>query len=332
MSKPLGLGSPCRFLLCSKVNEPAARRPGFCLLVLLLLSHSCAFAQQRLAMIIDADTANEVDDLYAIARALAEPTFDLLGITSAQFHISPLASDTSAEESYWINRDLVRLMARMDVPVLRGSNQPMQKPGEPASSAASDFIVQMAHQQPSSEPLQIVVLGSCTNVAAAILQDPTIISKITVHYIGFWHDPSTNHYNLREFNSGNDTLAVAALLNAVGLDLDVMSATTCQHLIFSKEETIQELRGQGSAEDYLIDRWNSYDRWFSDLDPQKERWIMWDVAIIEALAHPELATKRAFVSPPNYRQREIEIYTDIDVSAMKADFWSALSRTRALRD
>ena len=42
-----------------------------------------------LPLIIDADTANEVDDLFAIVRALLEPTFDIKAINSAQFHTSP---------------------------------------------------------------------------------------------------------------------------------------------------------------------------------------------------------------------------------------------------
>ena len=66
---------------------------GLSVLLLLAAMTSCkALAQQnydKIPLIIDADTANEVDDLFALVRAVGEPKFDLLGITSAQFHTSP---------------------------------------------------------------------------------------------------------------------------------------------------------------------------------------------------------------------------------------------------
>ncbi len=61
------------------------------------------FVQQKnikIPLIIDADTANEIDDLFAIVRAVGEPRFNLLGITAAQFNTSPYASKNSALESH----------------------------------------------------------------------------------------------------------------------------------------------------------------------------------------------------------------------------------------
>ncbi len=41
---------------------------------------------QPLPIIVDADTANEIDDAFALTRALTEPRFQVEGITSAQWH------------------------------------------------------------------------------------------------------------------------------------------------------------------------------------------------------------------------------------------------------
>jgi purine nucleosidase len=278
----------------------------------------------RIPVIIDADTANEVDDLFALVRAILAPELDLKGITSAQFHISPLATDTTVLESQAINEDLRRLMDQADLPLPIGSNQPLTSAELPQTSPASDFIVAQAHLHSAEHPLNLVILGSCTNVASAILQDPTIIPKVKVHYLGFWYDPLTNVYNKKEFNSGNDTLAVAVLLNTPQLDLTVMSATTSQHLVFEKAEVDQQLKDKGPMAYYLIERWESYDRWWTEEDPEKLRWIMWDVAIIEALIHPERATKESFSTPPENLSRQIQIYTKIDTKGMEADFWKSL--------
>ena len=279
-----------------------------------------------LPIIIDADTANEVDDLYAIVRAISEPKFNILGITSAQFHTSPLATDSSVYESQRINERILQLMGQNAIPLPLGSNVPIENGAEPASSPASNFIVDIAHKLPAGQKLNVVVLGSCTNVASAILEDPSIIQKLKVHYLGFWHNVETNTYNKKEFNTGNDPKAVEILLNTKGLDLTIMTATTSQHLVFTKAEVDANLKSRGGVSDYLINRWETYERWWTKEDPEKRSWIMWDVAIIEALAHPELSKTETFLTPKENTQRLINIHTEIEVENMKTDFWQSLNK------
>ncbi len=279
---------------------------------------------EKIKLIVDADTANEIDDLYAIVSAIREPKFDVLGITSAQFHTSPLASDTSVLESQYLNEQILQLLEEKEIPLPIGSNQPLKSVQQPAISEASSFIVEQAQQLGAQDTLHLVILGSCTNVASAILQAPAIVPKLSVHYIGFWHNPEENSYDKKEFNSGNDTLAVEVLLNHPTLDFNVMSATTCQHLVFEKTKVDEQLKGKSAIGDYLVDRWETYERWWTKEDPEKQRWIMWDVAIIEALANPSLAKKTYFKTPPENTPREIEVYTAIDTVAMAAQFWKKL--------
>ena len=224
-----------------------------------------------LPLIIDADTANEVDDLYALVRALRAPELDIVAITSAQFHMSPLASDTSALESQQLNETIVSLMDRQDVVVAPGANEPIAE-GTPQSSAATALIIEEARQYAPDHPLHVAILGSCTNVASAILLEPAIVPNLHVHYLGFWHDPATNTYNKKEFNSGNDTLAVELLLNTPNLKIDVMTATTSQHLVFTKETVDSYLGGKGGIAKLLVERWETFDRWWTQEDPEKREW------------------------------------------------------------
>ncbi|MFC3881600.1 nucleoside hydrolase [Algoriphagus namhaensis] len=273
-------------------------------------------------LIIDADTANEVDDLFALARALNDPSIHLVAITSAQFHTSPLASDSTVWESQLINEELVKLTGRSDVALPVGANFPLESIEKPRISEASTFIVNQAKSLKKQEKLDVIILGSCTNVASAILQAPEIIPLLRVHYLGFWHNPETNTYNKKEFNSGNDTLAVNLLLNTEGLELNVMTATTSQRLVFEKGEVDEKLKGKSPLGDYLVDRWESYERWWTKADPEKLRWTMWDVAIVEALIKPELSKVEEFDAPEENVPRKIGIHTAIDVEGMKQDFWS----------
>ena len=306
-------------------NKNSRKHRSLPLLIFLFIAAiwACSGADKRISVIIDADTANEVDDLFALYRAINAPELNIKAITSAQFHTSPLATDTTVLESQAMNRDIIRLMNRSDIPLPIGNNSPLTSMNEAAISPASNYIVNSAKDHSPDNPLNVVVLGSCTNVASAIIQDPSIIPNIAVHYIGFWHDTIGNVFDRKEFNSGNDTLAVEVLMSTEGLDFNVMTATTCQHLIFEKSLVFNQLNNRGGMEQYLLDRWNTYDRWWTKEDPKKLSWIMWDVAIIEALIHPELAKKRSFNTKPDQSGRQIDVYTDIDVDAMIDTFWES---------
>lgn len=278
----------------------------------------------RLQLIIDADTANELDDLFAIVRAILEPTFNLHAINSAQFHISPIAGDTSVLKSQKLNEDITDLMNRPDIHLPIGSNTPMVSSDIPATSQASNYIIQKAHQMKNGQILHVAVLGACTNIASAVVQDSTIIPKISVHYIGFWHDVELNTYDKKEFNTGNDPIATDVLLDTEGLDFNVMSATTCQHLVFEKSEVDRHMKNKGGVGDYLVNRWDKFERHWTEEDKTKTKWIMWDVAIIEALAKPWLATKETFTTPSENTKRYIEVYNSIEVDEMISDYWTVI--------
>ena len=279
---------------------------------------------QPIRVIIDADTANEVDDLYAIAWALLEPRLEVVGLTSAQWHTNPRTPNDSVGESQRLNEEILALMGKTAIPVPEGSNFPMVSEQRPQPSEAAKFIIEQALATPEGEKLSIVILGPCTNIASAILIEPKIIPKLSVNYLGFWYNVETNTWNKREFNTNNDPNAVNALINTPNLDFRVMTATTSQQLVFEKSVMDKLLKGRGGIGDYLIDRWESYDRFWQATDKEKTKWVMWDVAILEALAYPELVEEKEVMTPHDNLVRTIKVYTKIDVPAMKANFGDAL--------
>jgi hypothetical protein len=56
---------------------------------------------------------------------------------------------------------------------------------------------------------------------------------------------------------------------------------------------------------------------------------MWDLAIIEALFHPEWTSISKFTTPEGYKNRKIKIYTAIDREAMESDFWRSMRNSNA---
>lgn len=320
MQKPSSRNNNRRHFL-----QQAALATGTLVLPNALLRANTPVTQNKgLRLIVDADTANEVDDLFAIARALIEPTFQLEGLTSAQWHTQDRAPNDSVGLSQKLNEEIAHLMGVTDVTLAMGANAPMVNTMRPQPSEAARLIIEKAHASPKGEKLIVVTLGPNTNVASAILMDPTIIPKLKICYIGFWHDVKQNAWSKREFNTNNDPNATDLLLNTYGLDFHVMTATTCQHLVFEKENVDRHLKGKVGIGDYLVDRWESYDRFWQKTDKEKRKWIMWDVAIIEALAEPDLAKKSLFLTPDDNLQREIHAYTWIDVEGMKQRYWQVM--------
>ncbi|MFT4855091.1 MAG: purine nucleosidase [Algoriphagus sp.] len=296
------------------------------ILTLLACSSKISSTDRRIKIIIDADTANEVDDLFALVGAMASDSFDIKGITSAQFHTSPLASDSTVLESQKMNEELVRLVGRTDISLPLGANDALESIYQPNISAASTFIVDQANSLSEGDSLVLVILGSCTNVASAILQDPGIIPKVRVHYLGIWHNPETNEFDKKEFNSNNDTLAVDLLLSTHGLDLTIMSATTSQYLVFDKQLTRNELANNGELGEYLMNRWDTFFRWWKPEDTAKKKWIMWDVAILESIANPDLAEKKSFLTPADLGARPVTIYSKINETEMEERYWKTVDK------
>ena len=279
---------------------------------------------QKTSVVIDTDSANEVDDLFAILGALTEVKFDVVGITASQFHTSPYASKNTALESKIINDSILSLLDYKSIPSLIGSNQPIANIDSLTNSDASNFIIKKAKFFSKKNPLTVIVLGSCTNIATAILKDPAIINNIKVYYLGFWHNPITNSYDLKEFNTRNDPIAVDILLNSNDLDLTIMSATTSKDLIFNKSVVFSKLTKYNKLGIYFINRWESYKRWWKEVDQGNNKWTMWDVALVEAIANTDIATKSLFDTPMTKNNRKINIYTSINSKKMIEGYWKKI--------
>jgi inosine-uridine nucleoside N-ribohydrolase len=268
-------------------------------------------------LLIDADTANEIDDLYAIARALLADEADIVGLSSAQWH-HRLAPENTVQQSQQLNRDILRLMDRLDVPHPLGAEMIVGKPWggtEPRDSPAAQLMIREARNTPDGETLTIASLGAATNLASAIQLAPDIVPKVACYVLGGRFFADRQVWDKNEFNVRNDLNAANILFNTEGLELHVMPINILFDFTFRRDAVMERLAGQGGVWDYLAARWLSH-------SPNSETWIMWDVALIQALLRPELATQGRFATPPENAQRTIHVYTSVDEAAMRADWWS----------
>jgi inosine-uridine nucleoside N-ribohydrolase len=178
-----------------------------------------------------------------------------------------------------------------------------------------DFILKEAKKATPENKLNIACLGAATNIAAAILLQPEIAKNIRLYILSMRFDPETKIWDKNEFNARNDLNAVDIILNQKDLELFVISAQVSGKLVFQRKETQEKLASYNNE----LSR-NLSTRW--DKVKAGETWIMWDLALIESILNPELATIEKTNTPPENVQRQINVFTDIQVEKMKTDFWN----------
>ena len=289
-------------------------------------------AQQKI--LIDADTANEVDDIVAIARALKSDKVEIVGLTAAQWNNEHTWMLNTVEESWQLNNQILGLMGREDIPSRIGSeklvstrwagNTIMDLKMNPQLSDASDFIVETALSMPIGEKLTILVLGAITNVASAILQEPAIIEKISVRYIGTLYNFETYAWNKNEFNTRNDLNALDAVFNTPGLELYILPANVVDQLSFRNKSSMARFEGATGIDALILERWKQKvpvptDDW---------GWIMWDIGLIHSVINPDWLKKKTVYTPPENLQRPVTVYTWADIDKMKADFWAHFGKEK----
>lgn len=282
-------------------------------LILLLVTAVATLHAQQKKIILDADTGNEVDDLYAIVRALVEPAWDITALNAAQWQSSQWAVDQTMEESHRLNQVLVSYLKMSDeVPTLRGGVRRMNDWGDKAQhSAAAYEIIKQAHSLPEGDKQMVVVLGALTNVASALYIDPDIESKIVVYWLGLSYDFEKNSSKRIDFNAVMDPQATEFMLSSL-VEMHIIPHTVSAVMKFDYEETVRHFKGVHPLTDFLVDRW------YDHLDGGRYSRTIWDLGLIGAMIHPEWAEE---IRVSSFENPNIWIYKNVDADAIIKDFY-----------
>ncbi len=273
---------------------------------------------QNSKVIIDADTGNEIDDLPALVLALKSGKLDVLALTAAQWNRFRVCGRQTMHESYLLNNRILQHLNLANIPSLKGGEyevtQHWQNRMTSSPNDASDFMIKRALEIPAGEKIKIIITGSATNVALAILFEPKIINKIAVYFIGTIYDFDRKSFNKNEFNVRSDLNAVDILLNTEHLELHIMPANICTNLLISQSDIDIKINSNEGIQSMLKERWNEVNKNGTD-------WIMWDLAIIQAVMNPHWTKQVIHPTPPENTPRNIFLYTEIDTKAIMDDFW-----------
>jgi inosine-uridine nucleoside N-ribohydrolase len=210
-------------------------------------------------------------------------------------------------------------------PLIEGGSTPLVDESTPRPSPAVSFIVKTSKQFSSENRLTVLMIGAATDVASAILTDPTIVDRIRVIQMGF-HDEQGGD----EFNVANDVHAVKAILNS-NVPLVVGPGKVCRaNLSLTFDQAEQMLATRGAIGAWL---WEEYQAWyFRYVKPLRvndfsKPWVIWDNI---TLAYVLGMTKQHTVPRPRLRDnmtfeqiktdRVVTWINDVDEEQMWKDF------------
>jgi purine nucleosidase len=232
---------------------------------------------ERIRVVIDSDAKNEIDDQWAIALAILSPErFEIEGFVAANFDNAwggPGSVEASAQE---IETVLARAGMSNKWPVLRGSD-PMQYQFQPSRSEGVDFIIERAMASTPEDPLWVVGLGSATNMASALLQEPAIVDRVVV----FWHFRTRWPVQCYNFNVFGDVRAARLLFHS---PLSFVLFDTGTYLTCPMQESETFVKPYGDLGEYL----HTYRHrvpWFME-----DKKGFFDLGDIAALVDPSLAS------------------------------------------
>lgn len=276
-------------------------------------------AQYSKNIILDADTDNEVDDLFAISRALLESTWNITALNATQWQSSQWAAEQSMENGYRLNLALAALTEKK-VLQRRGGEGRMYDWGDQARhSAAAYEIIKQAKQLPEGRQLTVVALGALTNVASAIFIDPSIESKLDLYWLGTSYDFEEQLLGITDFNCMMDIQALFIMLKS-SVKMHIIPVSEANKFTFKYDETNAKLRGKHKLGDMLMDRWVNHS------DGGKNERVLWDLALIEAMVHPEMATEVEVKLSPEFGGRTVGYYKNINAEAMQKDFFVVMNK------
>ena len=285
------------------------------------------YAQEKKPVIIDADTGNEVDDLYAVVRGVIEPSWNVVGLNATQWQASHWAVDHTMEESYRLNDILLSYLKLSDEIVSnRGANDRLFDWGNKSqTSTASAFIVKEA-MKPRDEKLNVIALGALTNVASAILDDPSITEKIRLYWLGTTYNFDNGVMKNTDFNSVMDIQAVDVILNS-DVELHIIPGNVSGKMKFYWDETTEKFKDKYALTDYLVDRW------YNHMDAGLRSRTIWDLALIQAVIFPDWAEEVKIKTSKERGNREIWMYKNIDAKKMRNEFFeTTLEYVKKLKD
>jgi purine nucleosidase len=285
----------------------------------------------RRRVIIDTDAKNEADDQFAIVHALLSPSLAVRGLIAAHFGTS--RSDRSMEESREEIELLLDLMGlEQQVSVANGAPSGIPDEETPRDSAGAQLIIAESKLASRGDPLFVAFLGPLTDMASAILLDPSLMNRdVVVIWIGGVGYGGVETYPGVEFNLRND-IAAANVVYDSGITVWQVPSNVYSQVSVSYTELEEKIGGTSKLADYLINQTVDWNRTYWP-EPIESR-SLGDSPAISLMLYPRGGNFR-IVPAPRFGQEghylpgsghPIRVVESIDVRFLLEDMFAKIRK------
>ncbi len=248
-------------------------------------------AKRPVRMVFDTDTYNEIDDQFAVVYALISPELEVQAIYAAPFHNNRSSGPGDGmEKSY---EEILRLLDKLGKSpegfVFKGSTNWIKDVQKPERSPAALDLIERAKKSSPEDPLYVAAVGAISNVANAILIEPSIIQNIVVVWLG---GNGHNWPHQREFNYHQDLKASRVIFDSGVPFVQLPCTPVVTHFTTTVPEMETYVAGRGAIGDYLLEI-------FKDYHKDHFAWskVIWDIAAIAYLLNEKWTPTNLVHSP-----------------------------------
>lgn len=274
-------------------------------------------AQSKPQVLLDADTANEVDDAFALSIILMNPDVDVIALNATQWQASHWSTAKNMEDSHRLNQTLLGVMG-LKTKTNRGGAARMYDWGDRAQhSAAAYEIIAKAKAQKEGDKLNIIALGALTNVASAVFIEPSIAEKIKLFWLGTTYDFKNGVLRRDDFNCAMDQYALTHLLFSE-MEMHIIPVSVASKMTFDYDETRLKLENHFLG-NFLLKIWDDH------IDGGRRQRTIWDLTIAYAFLHPDWFEEEEIVTSKDNGNKKVYYYMDFDANLMRADFFQKVN-------
>ncbi len=231
---------------------------------------------QKYNVILDTDTYNECDDQFALAYLLKSPdVFNIEAITIAPFkNKRVVAKNGGIEESYLEAKKIFDLCGEdSNSKIYKGSSDYISN-GYIYRNDAVSKIIEVALKNKKTYILGIAAL---TNIALAIKNEPRIIDKIEIIWLG--------GNTLLDFDNKNtnfkDLEAVRIVFNSQCKITIIPCLGVASNLKTSLYELDEHIKNKNKLCDFLYNRFSEVSEYY--YNENYNRKTLWDISVVAYL-------------------------------------------------
>ena len=306
-------------------------------------------AEPRSRVLIDNDFSGDPDDLFQLVHHLLAPSVTVVGIIGSHLSVGDGLdpSDRQAENAVRIAEETLEVLGMGGaVPVYQGSNVGLVGGQTPQPSPAVDAILAEARKD-SDLPLYFCAGAGLTDLASALMVDPTIADRMTLVWIGGAEHPELATppagASPVEYNHNIDREAVRYVFNETAIPIWQFPRDVYRQALVTHAELETRVAPCGPVGAYLVESIAALLRRAGEHGLSLgETYALGDSPLVLATAlqsafEPDTSSSDHVVRPTprigpddsydgdSPTPRPMRVYTRIDTRLMFEDFYARLA-------